>query len=341
MTLKELLDRCDFKEIAPLIAQIFPDQAKMLKDYKEVFDILRNMEPKLNPDHNIDVIRIEECDGWCEKYISVSSCEGDYWESSLAKEIIVSDELTLTDNEIAARCLWSLTFYGFRQDIEEGRKESFNRIMGNIDTSNPYAVAIENLEDKMSKNYLPKQCRYAKDYSDSQECLTGKNGKPTQFFKFIPLKTIKRKKRKNRPKRMRDHRQRQRIEVLERMVKIESSILRLTANTKSFTRAELKYLFNTKLIFEDTYQSHSNNINQRIDYLIDLLSNYETEDFSKYTHFFLMFKTSLAYPLNQNELDKIQDYFNHRLPSTAIIRYGYGINENLDTEASLLFLSSY
>ena len=163
----------------------------------------------------------------------------------------------------------------------------------------------------------------------------------SRFFKYKPVKEVWTEPRKNRPKRMRDHRQEQRIKELERKARIEKSIRSLIANSNSFTRGELLYLFNTKQIFEDTYQSHSNNLDQRIDYLIDLLSNYKTEKFSNYTHFFLMFRTSSVHPLVQKELDMIHDFFKQYLPASASVRYGYGNDESLDTEVSLFFLCSY
>jgi len=50
MTLKELLARCDFKEIAPEIKKHYPEQATRMTHFKEAFDTLRQLEPKLNSD---------------------------------------------------------------------------------------------------------------------------------------------------------------------------------------------------------------------------------------------------------------------------------------------------
>ena len=97
-----------------------------------------------------------------------------------------------------------------------------------------------------------------------------KNGKPTQFFKYIPDEMMWIEPRKNRAKRVRDHRLEQRIQKLERMAKVEDTIRRLTANTKSFAREELEYLFKTKLINNERYHSFAYNPDKRTDYLIDL-----------------------------------------------------------------------
>ena len=166
MTLKELLNSCDFKEIAPFIVKNYPEHEYMLTDYKMAFDILRNMKPEINPDHNIKEIKIEWGYDGSKKYISVYSCEGDYWQSSLAKEIIVSEELTLSDHEIAAHCLWSLTSYGFcESDCDEffnslgnfekrfpSRKTKIEKAIQNL-TSNTKA-RIHSFNDKIIQQFL-------------------------------------------------------------------------------------------------------------------------------------------------------------------------------------------
>jgi len=348
MTLKELLDRCDFKDIVPCIVKCYPEEAVNMSCLKEAFDTLRHLTPKLNPDYEsgqeitICPVYYDEDEKKFYKedyYIDVHPC-GDYWESSLAKDIVVSEELTLTDNEIAAHCLWEMTFYGNPYNVEEHEKVCL-KLHGKTDASNPYTVAAEKLEDRLRKNYLPKQYKFAENYSSCPARLEGKNGKPTPYFKEIPMDLMWREPCKNRPKRMRDHRLNKRIEALERMAKVEDTIRCFTRNTKSFTREELEYLFKTNLIYQNRYHTFAFNVNQRLDYLIDLLINYVSEDYSRYTHFLLMFRTASAYPLIQKELDMIQHFFSQYLPASANIRYGYGNDENLNTEISLLLLGSY
>jgi len=261
MTLKELLNRCDFKDVAPHIVKIYPEHKYMLPDYKMAFDILRNMKPELNPNNPDKVIEI-----YSNKYdTSVSNCEGDFWESSLAKKIIMSGQKK-SKNEIAARCLWHITFYGFSPSERDAIIDSLGKI-----------------EER------------------------------------FPSRTTK----------------------------IEKAIRALTSNTctvhevKSFTREELLYLFDTNQMFEYRYQSYSFDADLRIDYLIDLISNYENADFSEFTQFLLMFRTSSDYPLAQRELERLENFFNQYLPASANIRYGYGNDETLGMEVSLLFVGSY
>jgi hypothetical protein len=320
MTLKELLNRCDFRDIAAVIKDEYPDYAMNMTHFKEAFDVLQHLEPELNPDYeSYQKVTLSKSDyeedekkGKKRDYYISAHCGGDYWESDLAKEVVVSDELTLTDNETAAHCLWEMTFYGNHYNEEEF-DEVCRRIRGKIDTSNPYTVAADKLERKLLDSlYL-------------------------NVDDMIP------REHKNRPKRMRDHRQEQRIKQLERMAKIEDDIRRLTAGTESFKREELEYLFKTDLIYADRYHSFAYNPDQRMDYLIDLLSNYgETPpEFSKFTHFILMFRTASEYPLVKKEQNMIRNFFSQYLPASANIRYGYGTDKNLDTEVSLFLVCSY
>jgi hypothetical protein len=317
MTLKELLDHCDFKEIAPMIKQWYPTQEIELPYYKMAFDILRHMEPEKDPKNPNETIEIHsgyETQSFYvlsmkydeEQYpaVTVSNCDNDFWKYNLAKEIVVINEigLMLTDNEIAAHCLWSLTIYGFDQSTPEGIEKAFSELMGTKDTSNPYTAAAEKLKEK-----LP-------DIDSIED---------------------------DSPQQAQTERLQERIKKLERKAKVENTIKRLTANTKSFSREDVAYLFKTNRIYEYDFQSRSYNINQRIDYLIDLFSNYVVYDFEECNQFLLMFRTSPENTLAQEELDKIQNFFNRYLPASANIRYGYGTDENLGTEAGIFFIRSY
>ena len=307
MTLKELLDRCDFKDIVPVIVKHYPETPWAVVDFKGAFDILRHLEPEKNP-ANREELRLVACfdESSQTTYPGISRWfELGEWKDELSSEIIVDDKLTLTDAEIAYHCLWELTYLGFDQSSTKKWEEAQMNILGKgfeyisesdsspikkePDPLNPYTVAVEELESKSNI-----------DENDEQQ-----------------------------------------IKKLTRMARVEEDIRSLTSNTKSFKREELEYLFKTNLITFRNRRSFAFNLSQRIDYLIDLFSNYDMTDYSPNTHFLLMFRTSSAYPFDQRELDMIQGFFSQFLPASANIRYGYGNDENLDTEVSLLLLGSY
>ena len=258
MTLKELLDRCDFKDIAPYFTRFYPEQATLMYRFKEAFDVLRHLEPKLNPDYpsyqeiklyKRNYMEYEKSDRNRDYYIRVM-CGGDYWESDLAKEIVVADDFSLTDSEIAVHCLWEMTFFGNPYNVDE-HEENRRAILGETDTSNPYTVAAEKLNNKLRSNYLPKLYKEAvagitnvtsEEWLKKRREIGEKQWKNDHNAKYLP-EDIKPRTCRNRPKRKRDLRQELRIKKLERMAKVEDVIRRLTANTNSFTREELKYFF--------------------------------------------------------------------------------------------------
>ena len=114
MTFKELLNSVTFEEVAPCLLQMHPDAEGNLKWYKIHFDMLRQMTPKYDDDANSDVCNIT-MEKWRDgkMILDAHPMEGDYWEHSLTKEIILAPDVKATNAEIAACCIWHTSFYGF------------------------------------------------------------------------------------------------------------------------------------------------------------------------------------------------------------------------------------
>ena len=124
MTFKELLNNVTFEEVAPCLLQMHPDAEGNLKWYKIHFDMLRLMTPKHHDDANSDVchISMSKWDEDSEPHLDAHPMEGDYWEHSLTKEIVIDPEVKATNAEIAACCIWHTSFYGF---VREQQEEEF------------------------------------------------------------------------------------------------------------------------------------------------------------------------------------------------------------------------
>ena len=114
MTFKELLNSVTFEEVAPCLLQMHPDAEGCLKWYKIHFDMLRQMTPKHHDDANSDVCHIT-MEKWRngKMILDAHPMEGDLWEHSLIKEIILAPDVKATNAEIAACCIWHTSFYGF------------------------------------------------------------------------------------------------------------------------------------------------------------------------------------------------------------------------------------
>jgi len=114
MTFKELLNSVTFDEVVPCLLQMHPHAEGNLKWYKIHFDMLRQMTPKYDDDANSDVcnITLRERENESPR-LNAYPMEGDLWEHSLTKEIILAPDVKATNAEIAACCIWHTSFYGF------------------------------------------------------------------------------------------------------------------------------------------------------------------------------------------------------------------------------------
>ncbi len=126
MTLSELLHTVTFEEVAPYIVKYHGDD-KCMAGYKIHFDLLRGMKPSCSEGDN-KIATISHYEGIGEEEIpplmlDAYPLEGDYWEVSLAKELVINPDVNATWKEIAACCLFHTSFYGFTQD---DKKDTFD-----------------------------------------------------------------------------------------------------------------------------------------------------------------------------------------------------------------------
>lgn len=124
MTLKELLDSLSFDEIAPyLIRHYTYDYAPGdLVPYKQHFDYLRSLTPT-----NSKLIENKKARIFLDKdKLNAYPLEGDDWEDSLAKELVLDKDAKASHAEIAACCLWHTSFWGY---LPYQRDETIKKIV--------------------------------------------------------------------------------------------------------------------------------------------------------------------------------------------------------------------
>ena len=115
MTFKELLNSVQFEDVAHHLVRMYPDMENSIGWYKIHFDMLRLMNPVYHEDANDKVCNITMKD-WkdgSELHLNAYPMEGDLWEHSLTKELIIAPEVKASNEELAACCLWHTSFYGF------------------------------------------------------------------------------------------------------------------------------------------------------------------------------------------------------------------------------------
>ena len=143
MTFKELLNSVTYEEVAPCLLQMHPDAEGSLKWYKIHFDMLRLMTPKHHDDANSDVCHIS-MSKWnedSEPLLDAHPMEGDWWEHSLTKELVIAPDVKATNVEIAACCIWHTSFYGF---VDEQQEEYLRFDDGDLDIDDRWDDYIYN-----------------------------------------------------------------------------------------------------------------------------------------------------------------------------------------------------
>ena len=298
MTLKELLDKVDFDNLAPFIEKAEGKHLDSIYGYREAFDILRYMKPSENFKGEARVEWSGEEYG-DDQWIGVFHLDGDYWEDALAKEIVIGENIDLSIEEIAAKCLWEITFYGFTPE-----HEGFERMVRHK-LRNKYDVMLDRLEESEWRHQIPRKYRVRRN---GQRLISGDWG-----MKDRPGK------RMNRFKRMREHRQEKREKYLESMSRRENNILDLTAEESSFTRADLDFVLSVKhgvrydfrSVTGPYRQSASNSemptscsqaFDKRLDYILESITKYQHLDLSQYDNAVVCVCHSSGYPVSDSGL---------------------------------------
>ncbi len=124
MTLKELLCTISFEKIEPYIALLYPDMAtpRMLELFRSHHKLLCRLIPQVDESEQPCIIAMTKWEEEENPLLDAYNIEGCEWEVALSKELVVEPEVTASLAEIAACCLWHISFYGF---TSQQRKEVF------------------------------------------------------------------------------------------------------------------------------------------------------------------------------------------------------------------------
>jgi len=327
MKFKELLQKVSFDDIVPQLVHLFRnmgyeenDLIQFIQGCKEAYDILQHMQAE-ETDKQVRFYWDREEEAYygekprVEMYLYEDDFESDYWPINLGKEIVLDEGVELSDVEIAARCLFHITFYGFSP--EETKKIGPEPL-------NSYEERALALWKKQDVNYTRIK-RKANDLVYRPE-----------EWKIKEMRMSHR----NRMKRMRDHRQDRRIEQLERMGQAERAIERMLSTTRELSREQLSYLFNVRQIEKEVLHSRAYDRTRRMDYLWETLTKYMPRDSRPYTRITVVLSTAPDCPLTITE----QQMFEHiitRFAEKTEVLYSDGTKDDLGEEAELFIIKSY
>lgn len=138
MKLIELLKSVNIEDVYPIIDSIYcngESRLEFIKEkYKLTYDELMNTEVTYYPEdyecmpgENPREIWIEDDEGESE-IPSAQWLEGEIRSMALGKEIILKNRKMLSNEELAAICLFHITFYGFTQEDVDNY---FRKLLGN------------------------------------------------------------------------------------------------------------------------------------------------------------------------------------------------------------------
>ena len=167
ISLKELFDYIEFDDMVPYLNILSVRQKApcQLIYYRMAFDKLRNT----NTTPNHFSIRVEMRTWDKKEYLTVLDVEGSDWARCLGSVLAIADNVVASDVEIAAQCLWGLTFYGYHLESEnisaDASREVFLKevikiageqnakvILGLLDNQHFLADILESQENDSSKH---------------------------------------------------------------------------------------------------------------------------------------------------------------------------------------------
>ena len=317
MKLKELFDKYTFDEILPYLKAIEPERGDSMYQFREALDLLKHMEPKKK---DCGYVRLEwykdeyETDG----YVSVDDLEGVCWDAGLAKEVVVAEDLHLDEKDVAAHCLWSITFWGFG---DEPNPENVWPFSNHKKPKNKYDKALQRIRLSHWKHTTPRKYRW----------------------KGHPLCTdidYRERENKNRSKRKRDYRVECRKNYLRMHSQRENFILKLT-HCGAFQRDEVEYLHQVDEGQYYPYVSRTRDACKRIDYILESINKYQDVDFSSYNDAIICLRASSEYPVTEAEKEKLLAGLPESLKAISI-KIGLGTKETMKQEVEmLLFLNVF
>lgn len=262
MTVKELFLSVGFENVLSALRNIHRNDRSIenVAAYKEAFDVicLTEFEGE-GGEVTFDVTPKEHWFDPGTLPLLANNVEGDHWKNTVGKTVIRPEDNPFTDAELAGAILWGMTFYGFtKHSAWSPHEERFTK----------YGEMAETLERKI---YLP----YIRDKRVTRE-LKGKKAMPygIAFTREVWDRIHYGENHQNRNKRKRFYRLERRIAELKRFDKRQHLIDDLIATTCVPKEDIETLIMKAGSVRESWRESHVSGKTSRLDYVVDLISNY-------------------------------------------------------------------
>ena len=104
MTLKDLFMQVRFDDLIPSLLEQDENTQNSICSFREAFDLLRMMEPEQDFKGEV-VIQWSKTEEGEEPWIKVCHLDNE-WEKQLAKEVVLKEDVQLSNEELAGNPLW-------------------------------------------------------------------------------------------------------------------------------------------------------------------------------------------------------------------------------------------
>lgn len=272
MTFKELLNSVRFEDVVPHIVRMDSDAGQNLGWYKIHFDMLRQMPPVFHEDANDKVCKItlKDWEDGTGPHLDAYPMEGDLWEHSLTKELIIAPNVQASNEELAACCLWHTSFWGFvkKHVSDSHRIDGFG--LNSLDRWTDYAYHKSKAMWRFA--FIRRHGGVVptiRELSQSKKHGLINRAKKSIYYGRKPL---------NKPKRKRCFRTEFMGHYYERMANIGDFIVQtiptLSNSGNHITTEQLCGLFRSELFRTEEIMSYANEGESGAKYLFDLISEY-------------------------------------------------------------------
>ena len=127
LTLRELIMKSNFQTMMKYIIAFDKKMTNQASHFYRACECIRDMKVKYNPDY---LLAKDYC-GWPD----VGILEGNPWRELIGSPLRRDKDLHCTDTQLAAQCLWHLTFYGYtpkeQRENADRENEELEREMRN------------------------------------------------------------------------------------------------------------------------------------------------------------------------------------------------------------------
>lgn len=301
MTYSELLHQVSFDEIAPYIRK-YGSEGCSLVWYKIHYDMLRQLEPHLDDDdeETATISNAELYYDWEEPHLDAYPMECSLWKASLAKELVVNEDVNATWAEIAACCLWHTSFYGFTRDQRDETNERLDYYGKNLLDHD-----ITKIRAKRARSIVESKGIHVPSIKEMLKVPAFKNQIRKRIDEVIKhLSYMSHLRNRRRIKRKVIHNQ-----YWERVLDLCDVIKELDIKEYTISKEPIRELFNANHFETYKYESYTDEGSNRAGWFKELIEKYEAFNRGFYHNAIFCFTVSSEHGPTMEEMYSINEIF--------------------------------